>query len=81
MAALPGPEWSDSPSTDGPPPLARIEWGFTHFTMTLAIVARAESPEGAGWWQPTATLDDAGLPSLYAKAVAAVLASRAAHAA
>ena len=81
MAALPGPEWSDSPPTDGPPPLARIEWGFTHFTMTLAIVARAESPAGDGWWQPIATLNDAGLPSLYTKAVAAVLASRAADAA
>ena len=81
MAALPGPEWSDEPATNGPPALARIEWGFTHFTMTLAIAARAAPPEGEGWWQPIATLDDAGLPSLYAKAVAAVFASRAAHAA
>lgn len=82
MAALPGPEWDDAPpTTDGPPPLARIEWGFTHFTLTLAIVARAEPPAGDGWWQPIATLGDVGLPSLYVKAVTAVLAFRSVDAA
>ena len=81
MAALPGPEWSDAPPTNSPPALARIEWGFTHFSMTLAIAARAEPPADEGWWQPIASLDDAGLPSLYAKAVAAVLANRSANAA
>lgn len=74
MAALPGPEW-----TDRPPParatLAAVRHQFTHFTLELAIERRAcESAEG--WWQPLETLSGAGLPTLYRRAVAAVLAAR-----
>ena len=49
MAALPGDEWGAA----GLPTraIATVAHGFTHFTLDLAIVARAE-PVGEGWWQP-----------------------------
>jgi A/G-specific adenine glycosylase len=71
MAALPGPEWSEGPM-QAPNPLGRIRHVFTHFVLELDIVARSE-PAGDGWWYPLARLDDAGLPTLYRKAVEAVL--------
>jgi A/G-specific adenine glycosylase len=70
MAALPGPEWTDELPTA--PALATVSHGFTHFTLDLHIAARAE-PVGDGWWQPLNQLADAGLPTLYRKAVEAVL--------
>jgi A/G-specific adenine glycosylase len=78
MPALPGPGWSDQ----APPsaPLATVRHGFTHFTLDLHIVARPD-PVGEGWWQPLPSIGDAGLPTLYARAVAAMLARRAAIAA
>jgi len=78
MAALPGPEWGDQPPTA--PSLATVAHGFTHFTLDLHIVATNE-PIGDGWWQPVRSIADAGLPTLYAKAVEAVLARKEAHAA
>ncbi|MEO5774367.1 MAG: A/G-specific adenine glycosylase [Sphingomicrobium sp.] len=72
MAALPGSDWNDAPSTQ--PPLARVRHVFTHFALDLAVVAAAE-PGGEGWWQPLDAIDQAGLPTLYRKAVDAVLAS------
>ena len=70
MAALPGPEWSDDPPTF--PALATVTHGFTHFTLDLHIVPRQETV-GEGWWQPIELLSEAGLPTLYKKAVEAVL--------
>ncbi|WP_114229058.1 MULTISPECIES: A/G-specific adenine glycosylase [Sphingomonas] len=72
MAALPGPEWSEArPAAN---PLAVHRHGFTHFTLDLLVVPRGE-PEGDGWWQPLATLAEAGLPTLYRRAVEAALAA------
>ncbi len=73
MAALPGPEWSDEPPAA--PTVATVSHGFTHFTIDLHIVARAE-PVGEGWWQPIDRIRQAGLPTLYVKAVEAMLARR-----
>ena len=70
MAALPGPDWGDEPSSG--PPLARISHGFTHFTLDLHVASRAE-PEGEGWWQPLDRIAEAGLPTLYRKVVEAML--------
>ena len=73
MAALPGPEWgSDAPAG---PALATASHGFTHFTLDLHIVAKAE-PAGDGWWQPLNRLGEAGLPTLYDKAARAVMARK-----
>jgi A/G-specific adenine glycosylase len=70
MAALPGPEWGDERPSQ--PVAATISRGFTHFTLDLHIAFRSE-PSGEGWWQPLSRLNEAGLPTLYAKAVAAML--------
>ncbi len=73
MAALPGPAWGDAPTAGAA--LAEVRHGFTHFELKLAVVA-AREPGGEGWWQPIERLGEAGLPTLYARAVAAVLAGR-----
>jgi A/G-specific adenine glycosylase len=70
MAALPGPEWSDQwPDAN---PIAVHRHGFTHFTLDLLVVPRGE-PDGEGWWQPLDTLAEAGLPTIYRRAVDAAL--------
>lgn len=72
MAVLPGSDWIES----APPqasPLATVRHVFTHFSLDLSVVQRAE-PEGEGWWQPLDRLHEAGLPTLYRKAVEGVLA-------
>ncbi|MCL6742022.1 A/G-specific adenine glycosylase [Sphingomonas sp. RB56-2] len=70
MAALPGPEWGDE--WPAGPTLTSIAHGFTHFTLSLHIVARSE-PIGDGWWQPLNSISGAGLPTLYRKAVDSVV--------
>ena len=71
MAALPGSEWAaDQPRASEA--VTRIRHVFTHFALELDVVASAE-PRGDGWWQPLARLGQAGLPTLYVKAAAAVL--------
>ncbi|MEO6579594.1 MAG: A/G-specific adenine glycosylase [Sphingomicrobium sp.] len=73
MAALPGSEWTAQPYEGRP--LAEVRHLFTHFELRLAIVAHS-APPGDGWWQPIDALADAGLPTLYRRAVDAVLAER-----
>jgi A/G-specific adenine glycosylase len=73
MAALPGSEWTDA----GLPRLnaiGTVRHVFTHFSLDLHLVPRGE-PEGEGWWHPIDQLSDAGLPTLYRKAVELVLSS------
>ncbi len=74
MAALPGPEWSDAPPAG--PAIATVRHGFTHFTLDLHLVDLAVPPPGDGWWQPLGGLAEAGLPTLYRRAVEAVLGER-----
>jgi A/G-specific adenine glycosylase len=80
MAALPGSEWTgDRPAATGPV-LGRVRHVFTHFALELEIIG-SQQPVSDGWWQPIATLESAGLPTLYRRAVEAVLATRGAIAA
>ncbi len=74
MRALPGGDWSDEPPPESG--IVRVDHGFTHFDLTLALVRRdappkasAEAPDAAaeGIWWPIAELDAAGLPTLYRK--------------
>lgn len=54
---------------------ATVAHGFTHFDLQLALaVAEGEGhhPLNGEWW-PIDDLDRAGLPTLFAKAAAAVL--------
>ena len=74
MAALPGSDWADKQERAGPL-LGRISHVFTHFRLELAIVSMSEEVAG-GWWQPIDQIEDAGLPTLYRRAVETVLANR-----
>jgi len=74
MAALPGPDWTDELDDNGSA-IGTVRHVFTHFSLDLAIVPRAE-PTSEGWWQPLATLSEAGLPTLYRRAADLVLAAR-----
>ena len=79
MAALPGPDWTDTQQAPGPI-LGAVTHVFTHFRLELVILA-ASQPEGEGWWQPLDQLPHAGLPTLYRRAAEAVLGARRALAA
>jgi A/G-specific adenine glycosylase len=78
MAALPGPEWTAEPPAL--PSAFTVSHGFTHFTLDLHVV-HGTDPAGEGWWQPIDTLGEAGLPTLYRKAVEAKFARKEALAA
>ena len=69
MAALPSGDWSEEHER-APRPIATVRHVFTHFALDLDVVATDE-PLGDGWWQPIAALDEAGLPTLFAKAARA----------
>ena len=75
MPALPGSRWGDAPGVERA--LAEVRHVFTHFELRLAVIAgQSAESESEGWWQPIDTLQDAGLPTLYRRAVDAVLAQR-----
>ena len=74
MAALPGGEWTQERQRTGAV-LGQVRHVFTHFALELAIVP-ANDPPADGWWQPLASIDEAGLPTLYRRAVQDVLESR-----
>ena len=78
MAALPGPDWQDSPVEAAA--IACIRHVFTHFALDLTV-AMMQEPQGNGWWQPLDRLANVGLPTLYRRAAEAVLAQRTALAA
>ncbi|MDF2604691.1 MAG: A/G-specific adenine glycosylase [Sphingomonas sp.] len=83
MRALPTGPWEDSqPGLSGAPVAAdwlmlnqSVAHGFTHFTLELALaVARldAHSASADGEWWPVDELAGAGLPTVFAKAAAAI---------
>jgi A/G-specific adenine glycosylase len=74
MAALPGTEWTDDPPT-GPNGFANVRHVFTHLSLDLRVVPRAE-PDGEGWWHRIDRLESAGLPTLYRRAAQLALAAR-----
>ena len=74
MAALPGGEWTAKEAAAGPV-LARIRHVFTHFALELDIIALHER-RSDGWWQPLDSIDQAGLPTLYRKAIYEILKTR-----
>ena len=82
MRALPTGPWVDeAPELVGAPALAdwrllagTVEHGFTHFTLELALAVAAGPAQGEppGEWWPVDALEDAGLPTLFARATAAI---------
>ena len=81
MRALPTGPWADAPPGLADPPFP-AEWQmlpgtvahvFTHFRLELALaVARADGHVAVGAWWPVTELDSVGLPSVFAKAAAAI---------
>jgi len=78
MAALAGSEWAEAPIR-GENALGTVRHVFTHFSLDLQVVPRAE-PTGEGWWHPVDQLSTAGLPTLYRRAAEIAL-TEAKHAA
>ncbi|WP_246347106.1 A/G-specific adenine glycosylase [Sphingomonas jinjuensis] len=81
MRALPTGPWADEPpglakapvATDWTMHNATVEHGFTHFDLTLALaVANGDGHHPDGEWWPLDRLDEAGLPTLFAKAARAL---------
>jgi len=72
MAALPGSDWGEQPQPLSAGAFGTVRHVFTHFALDLRIEPRL-GPEGEGWWQPLDSLDDAGLPTLYRRAVRVAL--------
>jgi A/G-specific adenine glycosylase len=76
MRALPGGDWGEH-ADEAPPTEARwrtigtVEHGFTHFTLSLDVQAAClpQRPTAGEWW-PVDAIDEAGLPTLYARAAA-----------
>ncbi len=82
MRALPDDNWSARGDGTGQPPLpadwrdaGSVHHGFTHFDLELRVLRAetADTPPGDGEWWPVASLDQAGLPTLFAKASARAL--------
>ncbi len=74
MAALPGDDWTDTPARGGEA-LATVRHVFSHFSLDLCVEPRANPPV-EGWWQPIASLEKVGLPTLYLKAARETLRRR-----
>jgi A/G-specific adenine glycosylase len=88
MRALPTGPWADTPPglADAPAPAGwrllaeTVAHGFTHFELQLALAtARAgahepppAAPDSGGEWWPIDRLDEAGLPTVFAKGAAAM---------
>ena len=72
------PVWAGSgPWRDG----GAVQHVFSHFALNLSVAihdkaGRQEYPAFGGEWWPVARLDEAGLPSVFAKAAQRVLAER-----
>jgi A/G-specific adenine glycosylase len=71
MAGLPGSEWTNAPP-DRLNSIGTVRHLFTHFSLDLQVVHSSE-PIADGWWHRVDQLADAGLPTLYRKAVEVVL--------
>jgi A/G-specific adenine glycosylase len=76
MRALPGGEWGEIPEAAPPAdadwrPVGTVEHVFTHFALSLDVMAAhlPHRPVEGEWW-PVDRIEDAGLPTLYARAAA-----------
>ncbi|TCM17326.1 A/G-specific DNA-adenine glycosylase [Novosphingobium sp. PhB165] len=87
MRALPDDGWSARGDGSGEGPVAgpwdnagRVAHVFTHFALELSLAVHlgaSAQPEGEGEWWPLDRIDEAGLPTLFAKAARLALAEAA----
>ncbi|MEM7689694.1 MAG: A/G-specific adenine glycosylase [Pseudomonadota bacterium] len=85
MRALPDDGWTAREDGSALPPisgdweeLGAVRHTFSHAQLTLTVkrVVSDQAPAGEGKWWPIATLAEAGLPSVFAKAADLALAQR-----
>ncbi|MEM7780564.1 MAG: A/G-specific adenine glycosylase [Pseudomonadota bacterium] len=85
MRSLPDDGWTaqadgsgKAPITGGRQKLGAVRHTFTHAHLTLSVerIRASETPPGAGEWWPVSRIEEAGLPTLFAKAVRLALAHR-----
>jgi len=81
MRALPDDGWSARSDGSGTAPMAgtwedlgAVRHTFTHAHLTLTLKRAEAAARGAGEWWPVERLEEAGLPTLYAKAARLALA-------
>jgi A/G-specific adenine glycosylase len=77
MRALPSGPWTaEDPGLDAAPAAAewrtvgRVAHVFTHFALDLAVVVASADHHAEGEWWPIDRIEEAGLPTLFAKAAA-----------
>ncbi len=83
MRALPTGDWVDAPPGLASAPIA-AEWQscgtvdhvFTHFSLRLSVVCASGTPDGEGEWWPVDHIEEAGLPTLFARAAERAIAGR-----
>ena len=84
MRALPDDGWSAQGDGSAEPPLAGtwesagvVRHVFTHAALELSVLVQrgAPQPAGPGEWWPLDRIEEAGLPTLFAKAARLVRAS------
>jgi A/G-specific adenine glycosylase len=68
MRALPGGGWDGSDCPETGQYLGSVTHGFTHFDLTLAVHKISCTPPPGGEWWPLDRIDEAGLPTVFAKA-------------
>ncbi|MBO6608670.1 A/G-specific adenine glycosylase [Altererythrobacter sp.] len=83
MRALPDDGWSAQADGSGEAPgegeirnLGAVRHVFTHASLTLEVVRLNAQPIGHGEWWPLQEIENAGLPTLFAKAARLALAQR-----
>lgn len=85
MRALPDDGWTARDDGAETPPLAgawqplgavRHTFSHAHLTLSVQRLQSHQTPSGEGRWWPIAQLDEAGLPTVFAKAAALAVAQR-----
>lgn len=85
MRALPDDGWSASGDGSGKTPIdgawksaGKVRHSFTHLDLDLAVLTlkAADIPATPGEWWPVTTIEEAGLPTLFAKAARLVMGSK-----
>ena len=87
MRALPDDGWSARGDGSGEPPVAGdyeacgvVRHGFTHFSLELTVLRlTGDAPPtlpGEGTWWTIAAIEEAGLPTLFAKAARLAIAKK-----
>jgi A/G-specific adenine glycosylase len=68
MRALPGGGWDGTDCPETGQILGSVTHGFTHFDLTLAVHKSSCALDPGGEWWPQNRVDEAGLPTVFAKA-------------